>query len=64
MNEIETTETIGNVALAIMRDTLQMMSALGTQRFYAIVIGAGIIAAAILAHAFIHGLLTRGRTRS
>jgi len=61
MNEIETTEALGNVAIAVMKDTHQLMAVLGTQRSQAILIGACIIAAAILAHAVIHGLLVRGK---
>ena len=48
-----------SVAIAIMKDSHQLMVNLGIQRYQAIVVGACIIGAAILAHAVIHGLLVR-----
>jgi hypothetical protein len=59
---MESTEAIGNIAVAIMKDTHQLMSALSTQESQAIIIGACIIGAAILVHAIVHGLLVRRKS--
>lgn len=59
MNEIETTEALGSVAVTIMKETHQLTSALNTGLCQTILTAAIIVSVAIFLHAVVHGLLVR-----
>jgi hypothetical protein len=59
MNEAEAVGALANATIAASQQTQAVLLMLGGQIFHGILIGAGIIGVAILAHAVIHGLLVR-----